>query len=123
MKKVLTVLTLMVLATAPLFAATNLTGTWNAKVDLGTQTGSPTFELKQDGEKLTGTYSGALGEAPIKGTVKGNDVTIDFDASGAAVHYAGKISADGNKIEGTVDYGGQASGTFTATRSEAKDKK
>ncbi len=95
MKKVLTVLTLMVLATAPLFAATN----------------------------LTGTYSGALGEAPIKGTVKGNDVTIDFDASGAAVHYAGKISADGNKIEGTVDYGGQASGTFTATRSEAKDKK
>src|SRR5258707_11533238 len=120
MKKVVMILALTVLATASLFAATNLTGTWNAKVDLGTQTGSPTFVLKQDGEKLTGTYSGALGEAPIKGTVKGNEVTIDFDASGAAIHYAGKVSADGATIEGTVDYGGQASGTFTATRAEAK---
>jgi hypothetical protein len=123
MKKVFVVLTLMILTAASLFAATNLTGTWNAKVDLGTQTGSPTFELKQDGEKLTGKYSGALGDAPLTGTVKGNDVTWDFDASGAAVHYVGKVSADGSKIEGTVDYGGQASGTFTATRSEAKDKK
>ena len=120
MKKVLAVLTMMILATASLFAATDLTGTWNAKVDLGTQTGAPTFELKQDGEKLTGKYSGALGDAPLTGTVKGSDVTWDFEASGAAVHYVGKISADGNKIEGTVDYGGQASGTFTATRAKSK---
>jgi hypothetical protein len=103
------------------FAATafavDVTGTWNAKVQLGTgQSGSPTFVLKQDGEKLTGTYSGALGDAPLKGTVKGNDVTIDFEASGAQIHYVGKVDNDGKKMEGTVDYGGQASGTFTATK-------
>jgi len=107
--------TILLLSTA-LFAL-DLTGTWNAKVDLSTgQSGSPTFVLKQDGEKLTGTYSGALGDAPIKGTVKGNDITIDFEVSGAQIHYAGKVDKDGKKMEGTVDYGGQASGTFTATK-------
>jgi hypothetical protein len=115
MKKVSAILTIVVLMAAAAFAS-NLTGTWNAKVELGDQNGTPTFVLKQEGEKLSGTYSGALGEAPIHGTVKGNDVTIDFEASGAAIHYAGKVDSEGKKIEGTVDYGGQASGTFTATR-------
>lgn len=115
MKKASAILAVVTLTAALLFAA-DLTGTWNATVKLGDQGGSPTFVLKQDGNKLTGTYSGALGEAPIKGTVKGDAVTIDFDASGAAVHYEGKVDKSGNKIEGTVDYGGQASGTFTATR-------
>ena len=100
--------------------AATLTGTWNAKVDLGGQGGTPTFVLKQDGEKLTGTYSGALGEAPLTGTAKGTDVSFDFEVQGAKVHYAGKLNADGNQIEGTCDYGGQASGTFTATKQAEK---
>ncbi|HEV2988811.1 MAG TPA: hypothetical protein VG759_10240 [Candidatus Angelobacter sp.] len=116
MKKAAAILAIVMFMAATLCAASNLTGTWNATVKLGDQGGSPTFVLKQDGDKLTGTYSGALGEAPVKGTVKGDEVTIDFDASGAPVHYEGKVDKSGNKIEGTVDYGGQASGTFTATR-------
>jgi len=102
------------------FYKLDLTGTWNCKVVLGEQSGTPTFVLKQQGEKLTGTYSGALGDAPVTGTVKGSDVTIDFEASGAQIHYAGKVDKDGKKIEGTCDYGGQASGTFTATKKESK---
>jgi opacity protein-like surface antigen len=122
MKKALVILGMLVLLVTTLFAA-DVTGTWKAKVYLGDQTGTPTFVLKQDGEKLTGTYSGALGEAQVHGTVKGNEIVLDFDVSGAAIHYAGKIDAEGKKIEGSVDYGGQASGTFTATKSEpAKDK-
>lgn len=123
MRKAPAILATVVLLTASLFAA-DVSGTWNAKVDLGGQGGTPTFVFKQDGEKLTGTYSGALGEAPLHGTIKGNEITFDFDVQGAAVHYAGKLDAAGNKMEGTCDYGGQASGTFTATRGEtAKDKK
>jgi hypothetical protein len=123
MKKASMISAMLLFTAASLFAAADLTGTWCAKVDLGAQKGSPTFNLKQEGEKLTGTYSGALGESQIRGTVKGNEVTWDFEASGVAVHYAGKISDDGSRIGGTVDYGGQASGTFVATRSEAKEKK
>ncbi|HEY6253876.1 MAG TPA: hypothetical protein VI685_28300 [Candidatus Angelobacter sp.] len=116
MKKSLLLTAILLFLAATAFAV-DLTGTWNAKVELATgQSGSPTFTLKQDGEKLTGTYSGALGDAPIKGTIKGNEVTIDFEASGAQVHYAGKVDNEGKKMEGTVDYGGQVSGTFTATK-------
>jgi len=116
MKKASAIPALVILFTASALAI-DLTGTWNAKVELSTgQSGSPTFVLKQDGEKLTGTYSGALGDAPIKGTLKGNDVTIDFEVSGAQIHYAGRVDKDGKQIEGTVDYGGQASGKFTATK-------
>ncbi len=114
------ILTLLVLSAVSLYAAVDLTGTWNVKVDLGDQKGSPTFTLKQDGEKLTGTYSGALGESSITGTVKGSDVTIDFEASGAQIHYTGKVDKDGKKIEGACDYGGQANGTFVATKKESK---
>jgi hypothetical protein len=107
-----------VILLAAVASAADISGTWNATVNLGDQTGSPTFVFKQDGEKLTGTYSGALGDAQLRGTVKGNEISFDFDASGITVHYAGKLDAAGKKIEGTVDYGGQASGTFTATRRE-----
>jgi opacity protein-like surface antigen len=122
-KAFVTFVTVVVLAAAALAADVN--GTWNATVDLGGgQGGTPSFVLKQDGDKLTGTYSGALGEAPLHGTIKGSDVAFDFDVQGAAVHYAGKLDADGKTIKGTCDYGGQASGTFTATKSEgSKDKK
>jgi hypothetical protein len=104
----------MVLA-APASAA-DLTGTWGLQVDLGAQKGAPTLELKQTGAALAGTYKGALGEAPLKGTVTGDDFTLDFSAGGAAVHYVGKVAGDGHTMSGTADYGGQASGTFTGTK-------
>ena len=83
---------------------------------MGDQSSSPTFTLKQDGEQLTGTYAGALGELPITGTVKGNEITLDLDVAVLAVHYAGTVDGARKTIEGTVDYGGQAIGMFTATR-------
>lgn len=122
MKRASAILATLVFFAVLVFAA-DVTGTWNATVDLGGgQGGTPSFVLKQDGDKLTGTYSGALGDAPLHGTIKGDEVTFDFEAQGAAVHYAGKLAADGKTIKGTCDYGGQASGTFTATRAEEKKK-
>jgi len=122
MKKALAVLAIVVFLTASSYAA-DVTGTWEAKVEVGGQTGSPNFVLKQNGEELTGTYSGALGEAPVTGTVRGSDVTIDFEVSSYKIHYAGKRDSDGKKMEGTVDFGGVASGTFTATKKETQENK
>ena len=118
-KKLSIALAIVLLAAVAAHAA-SLTGTWNAKVDLGGQGGTPTFVLKQEVDKLSGTYAGALGEAPLTGTVKGNEVTFDFEVQGAKVHYAGKLNADGTQLQGTCDYGGQASGTFTATKQAEK---
>jgi hypothetical protein len=106
---------IVLLATAVF--ASDLSGTWNAKVSLGWKgSGTPTFVLKQSGEKLTGTYSGTLGQSNVNGTVKGDDVVLEFEISGLKVRYTGKLDKQADKIEGNVDYGGRASGPFTATR-------
>lgn len=123
MKRALATLGTIFLLSAIAFAA-DVTGTWNATVDLGGgQGGTPSFVLKQDGDKLSGTYSGALGESPLHGTIKGDEIAWDFEVSGNAVHYKGKLDADGKTMKGTCDYAGQANGTFTATRAESKEKK
>ena len=49
----------------------NVTGTWVFQVETSAGAGSPTMTFKQEGEALTGKYSGQLGEADLKGTVKG----------------------------------------------------
>ena len=61
------------LLVAPAFAAqaVNVTGTWAFSVTTGQGSGNPTMTFKQDGEKLTGHYSGTFGEADFTGTVKG----------------------------------------------------
>ena len=96
--------------------AADISGTWDATVQTSAGNGTPTFVLKQDGDKLTGTYTGTLGNAPVTGTVKGSDVTLEFEVSGTKVKYMGKIDSAGTKMEGTCDYGGQATGSFTATK-------
>jgi hypothetical protein len=96
--------------------AADLTGKWVFDVATDAGSGTPRFELTQKGEALTGKYSGALGEADVKGTVKGDAVEISFETSGAKVIYTGKLLADGT-LKGTVDLAGQARGTFTGKRS------
>lgn len=93
----------------------DVTGTWDLDVKLESgNTGAPIFVLKQDGEKLTGTYRGYFGESPVKGTIKGQDLEIRFGEPGSEAVYKGK--ADGKKMSGTVDLGGQDKGTFTGLK-------
>jgi hypothetical protein len=122
MIRLLAVFAVLLVLVMPVFAL-SVSGTWEAKVVVGGQSGSPTFDLKQNGEKLTGSYTGALGGAPVTGTLKGDRIVLEFMASGLKVTYSGKIATDGKTMEGTVDYGGQANGTFTAAKKSAKGEK
>lgn len=92
----------------------NLTGKWNMSVTTPQGSGTPVFTLKQVGKKLTGTYKGYFGEAPVTGTVKGKDIEMQYTMRGALTIYKGKV--DGNKMSGTIDLGGQATGTFDGTK-------
>ncbi len=109
------VLACLLLIAASLLGA-DVSGTWNAKVETDAGSGTPVFVLKQSGEKLSGTYSGALGEAQISGSVKGEDVVIEFEVEGAKILYTGKLDGAGKTMQGKVDLAGMASGTFTAAR-------
>jgi hypothetical protein len=94
----------------------NVTGTWVFQVETSAGSGSPTFTFKQDGETLTGKYSGQFGEADVKGTIKGNKIEFSFEAGGGVVVYTGTI--EGGTMKGKVDLAGQAEGTWTAKRKE-----
>lgn len=116
-------LVLAVVSTALLFATTamasNVSGTWEFKVEIAGQTGTPTFIFKQDGDEITGKYKGQFGDAEIKGMIKGNKLDWEFEVQpGAMAEYKGEI--DGNKMKGTCDYAGQADGTWTATKKKEK---
>ena len=96
----------------------NVTGKWILDVQTDAGSGTPTITFKQDGEKLTGHYSGQLGEAELTGTVKGSDISFSFsgDAQGQQfkVTYTGTIDKD--TMKGSVDLGGLATGTFTGKK-------
>lgn len=106
---------LLLLASAALSFAADISGKWTFNVVLDAGGGSPTFEFKQTGEKLTGTYHGQFGEAPLTGTVKGDKVEFSFGGALGTVIYSGALEGQA-RMKGTCDYGGQAKGTFTAAR-------
>jgi hypothetical protein len=88
-------------------------------VETGAGSGQPTFTFKQDGEKLTGTYSGAFGKANLTGTLKGGEIKFSFsgEAGGqsAEVVYTGKV-INKDSMQGTVQLGGLGEGTWTGKR-------
>src|ERR1700742_5395315 len=106
------------LAVVQVAAAADVTGTWIMQVQTGAGSGSPTFILVQKGEALSGSYKGQLGEAQVTGTVKGDDVTIEYKVDGQAgslaVKYTGKT--DGKTMSGKVSLGQLGEGTFTGTK-------
>jgi hypothetical protein len=100
-------------------AKVDVTGTWKVEVDLGGNTGSPVFTLKQKGEEITGKYKGQFGEADVKGKMKGNKIEFSFEIAdmGKAV-YTGTVEKD--SMKGKVNYGDQLSGTWTGKKDTAK---
>lgn len=106
---------LLILSAALTFAA-DITGKWTFNVVLTAGSGSPTFDFQQKGEALTGTYNGAFGQAKLTGTVKGDQVEFTFGSDAGTAKYSGKLEGD-KKMSGTCDYGATAGqGTFTATK-------
>lgn len=99
-------------------ARADVTGTWAMAVETGAGSGTPTIVLKQDGEKLTGQYSGQLGEAPVTGTLKGSAIELAFDISvqGTALHVTYSGTADASSMKGTVKLGDLGEGTFTGKK-------
>ena len=99
-------------------SAADVTGTWIMAVETSAGSGSPTFILVQKGESLSGSYKGQLGEAQVTGTVKGDEVTIEYKVDGQAgslaVKYSGKT--DGKTMSGKVSLGQLGEGTFTGTK-------
>jgi hypothetical protein len=113
-----------ILSAAPLAGAgqaakVDVTGKWTFAVETGAGSGTPVMTFKQEGEKLTGHYSGQLGEADLTGTVKDQDIEFKFsvDAQGMTLNaiYSGTVDSK-DSMKGKVNLVGLGEGTFTAKR-------
>jgi hypothetical protein len=100
-------------------AKVDLTGKWMFNVQTDAGSGTPTVTFKQDGEKLTGHYTGQLGDVDLTGSVKGTDFMFSFssDLQGNKldVEYKGTIESK-DALKGTLSIPGLGNGTFTAKR-------
>ena len=127
MKRLFLLVLGVALAVAPVVAqdtakpkAVDITGSWEMTVESPQGTMVITATFKQDGETLTGTHVSEMGEAPLKGTVKGVDVeyTLTLDMGGQQMSIVHKAKVDGDTMRGSADIEGMGSIAFTAKRKQ-----
>jgi hypothetical protein len=100
--------------------AVNVTGKWLMTLDMAMGTATPALELKQEGERVTGTYTGRYGTFPLEGSLKGRTLVFAFTmtAEGQTVtmSFQGEVSADASSMKGTATLGEMGDATWTAKR-------
>ncbi len=100
-------------------ARNNLVGIWSIKVNLGGEK-VIAIAMQMDGERLTGTMTGALGMSEIaNASVSSNGevrftVPANIDGQTKEATFTGRLA--GNEIRGSVTVVGSAPVTFVATR-------
>ncbi len=100
-------------------AAPNVTGKWTMTLEMSMGTANPALELAQDGEKISGTYTGRYGAFPVQGTLKGLTIQFSFTMgadSPQVMSFAGDVAADGQSMKGTASLGEMGDATWTAKR-------
>ncbi|MGA3072507.1 MAG: hypothetical protein ABSG56_02335 [Bryobacteraceae bacterium] len=104
--------------------AADISGKWTAQVPgRGGQTREQTFNLKADGNTLTGTVSGRGGDMPIAdGKIDGDTIsftqTMEFNGNTMKLVYKGTVSGDEIKFSRTRDGGEGQAQEFTAKRAQ-----
>jgi hypothetical protein len=107
----------------------NITGTWDLQYMGSQEPIKMTFVFKQEGEKLSGTFSGVGPNPPcqVTGAVKGNKAVFGWEAEGNRGHtytvaFKGTIES-ATKMTGTVGSPFCGKGcTWTATRKSRKTR-
>ena len=105
---------------APPKPAIDLTGKWLVELHLEMGTATPTLELKQEGEKISGTYTGRYGAFPLSGTLKDRTLQFSFkmnaDGTDASMSFVGEVAADGQTMKGKAEMEGLGDAAWNAKR-------
>ena len=92
----------------------NVAGTWNITVSGEAGSANQTIVLKEDGNKITGTFRGPRQSGTLEGAVLGNKISFHVNTR-IPLDYKGTV--DGDTMNGTFTRHGK-SGDWTATRSQ-----
>jgi hypothetical protein len=92
-----------------------LSGTWNLTVEIAGNQMPITAVMQQNGNAITGSMATPQGEVPIKGTMNGNNLSLDFEVPGGmAVSMTGTLSATG--LAGKMTIPGFGDGDWTGKK-------
>jgi len=109
----------LVLVASSLQAQNTALGTWDLTTVSPEGEFKSVLEVREEAGKLIAVGKSPQGERKYDSVaVDGSNitmvVTVDYNGSPLVITYTGKV--DGAKIAGQTDYGGMATGTFTAAR-------
>jgi hypothetical protein len=106
-------------------ATPSVTGKWTMTLEMSMGTGTPTLDLKQDGEKITGTYTGRYGTFQLEGTLKERAIQFSFtmvaEGESVTMSFAGEVAEDGQTMKGNAVIGELGDATWSAKREKAAD--
>jgi hypothetical protein len=111
---------LLVLLTATLLFAADVTGAWNGETKGPNGDGFQlTFNFKQDGPKLTGTISSPGGDIDISnGKVDGDKISFTVSFNGMTIQHDGVINGDQIKLTTKASDPNFPGGEMTLTRAK-----
>ena len=99
-------------------SAANISGTWEITIHYlpDDKDYRAVYVLKQEGEKISGTYQGDFGPAEVTGTIKSTDVALSVTVKGSTARFLGKVTS-ATTMSGTV------TGTSDKPRQWSAEKK
>lgn len=101
--------------TTPAANSADLSGQWEAVADANGQPFPFLLTLKIEGEKVTGSSSSQLGEAPIKeGSWKDGKLVFSLENQNGVINMSASVVE--GKLSGEFDYAGQLQGKWVAVR-------
>src|SRR5215475_11986400 len=93
----------MLVGVASAQSPTDVSGTWTGSTTRGAAT--LVLDLKQDGQKVTGTLSGAgTDDGPVTGTVAGNTIRLRYDNG---TETTPSLNVKGDQIVGVLSGGAE----------------
>ena len=110
---------------APAPKALDVSGKWAMVLELSIGSSNPTLVLKQEGNKITGTYTGRYGDSKLTGTIDDKrmltfQVSLSAEGTDVSMFFSGEVSADGQQIpKGVVNIEGLGEGSWAAKKDKA----
>jgi hypothetical protein len=101
------------LSNIALAQVSSIAGNWKMSV-IGENL-SPTYTLIQKGNVLTGTLRAPLGDLPLTGTIKGNQINFSAKFRGQSLDFTGTVS--GKTMQGFADIPMKGRKKWTAAKS------
>jgi len=99
----------------------SVAGKWQMSVDTPHGVVKGDLEVKQDGSKITGTYTvEQIGALALSGKVEGKKVSFGIELPGGEMTLAFTGTADGDSMSGTTQLGGAWTATWVGAQSAPK---